>query len=167
MRIGNQVAVTRIAGQHVGVVIERLAIGSVGAKLLYHRARHAIDVLGGRRTHGLAGPAGSCLDAEKIVARAAVGRLDLVLAPAALQGRLAQHELGGNAGGLAGRLGMRAHRILKRLDVRRLGLAGRTLGRIEAIGLRLARRFRLCNGCELAGAARLRVVRHLAHQHVG
>src|SRR5476649_1616218 len=102
---GQHFLVARIAGQQVGVVLEAVGIAVVGAEFFDLALRLAVDVFGGGGADRLALPVRAGLDAEQVVAGLAVAALDLALAPAAFQRRLAEHELGGNAGGLAGGIG--------------------------------------------------------------
>src|SRR5471032_1604958 len=143
-RAGQHLLVARIAGQQLGVVFEAVAVVVVGAEALDLGLRLAVDVLGGGGLDHLALPVAAGLDAEQVVAVAAVAALDLALAPAALQRRLAQHELGRDAGGAAGFLGVRAELLLEAAHVRRLaalvnggGCAG---GRNSAVVVNRARR---------------------------
>jgi hypothetical protein len=99
---GQHFFVARIAGQQLGIVLEAVGIAVVGAEAFHPGLRLAVDVFGGGGFDHLALPVGAGLDAEQVVAVAAVAALDLALAPARLQRRLAQHELGRDAGGLAG-----------------------------------------------------------------
>src|SRR5476649_2060014 len=121
---GEHLLVARIAGQQIGVVLETVGIAVVGAEFFDPALGLAVDVFGGGGRDRLALPVGTGLDAEQVVAGLAVAALDLALAPAAFQRRLAQHELGRDAGGLAGSVGRRAQLLLEVAHVGRLRLAG-------------------------------------------
>src|SRR5574343_68073 len=91
------------------------------------RVAAALDHLGGGHAGGGALPVRAGLDAEEVEGVAAVGRPDLLAAPAGLQRRLGEDEVGGDAGlrrrGLGGGA-VAAHEVERGVSGGR-GLGGR------------------------------------------
>src|SRR5690606_38787884 len=64
--------VARAVADQAGVVAERLLVGRIGPERLHQLLRDPVDVLGRHHIDDLALPAGARLDAEQVVAGAAV-----------------------------------------------------------------------------------------------
>src|SRR5574343_544052 len=94
----DHLGVARAVLEQAGPVLEGLLVGGVGAEVGRDLLRLAVDHLGGGHAGGGALPVRAGLDAEEVEGAAAVSRADLLAAPAGLQRRLGEDEVGGDAG---------------------------------------------------------------------
>src|SRR5471032_1541457 len=78
---GQDFFIAWITGQQFAVILEAVAVVVIGAEAFHLGLRLAVDIFGGGGLDHLALPVGAGLDAEQVMAGAAILVLDLALAP--------------------------------------------------------------------------------------